>query len=224
MVGTVFRVKICGITNHDDALAAAAAGAEAIGLNFYAGSSRCVGHERAAFILADLPSDLIKVGVFVNHPREAVLDTFDSLKLDVIQLHGEEPPEFLADLGGRQVMRAFRLGSEGLAPVVAYLDRCRELGCLPRLVLLDSHQSGAYGGTGTACDWVAAGNYSAPELPPLVLAGGLTPSTVAQAICTASPQAVDVASGVESAPCRKDPALMRAFVAAARAAFASSKQ
>jgi phosphoribosylanthranilate isomerase len=219
----VFRIKICGITNVDDALVASAAGADAIGLNFFAGSLRRVGHDEAAAILAALPPGVAKAGVFVNHALDVVVGAFDGLKLDLIQLHGDEPPEFLADLEGRPVMRAFRLGPEGLTPVLSYLDRCRELECPPRMVLLDAHQPGAYGGTGTTCDWEAAGRFaSGGNVPPLVLAGGLSPPNVAQAISVAGPHAVDTASGVESAPGRKDPALVRAFVAAARGAFAMS--
>jgi len=217
----VFRVKICGITNVDDALASARAGADALGLNFYPKSPRHITPEQARAIVEVLPRNVVKVGLFVNAPVDEVRDTFDRLGLNLIQLHGDEPPESLAELGDRPVMRAFRLGSEGLPPVTEYLRHCRRLGCLPRLVLIDAHVKGAYGGTGQVADWPTVKRYPVDkDDPPLVLAGGLSPSNVAEAIRAVSPAAVDTASGVESAPGKKDPAAVEAFVRAARAALA----
>jgi phosphoribosylanthranilate isomerase len=221
----VFRVKICGITNPLDAAAAAAAGADAIGLNFYEGSRRFVSEEEAARIVAAIPAGVVKVGVFVNHTREAVLRGFDALRLDLVQLHGDEPPEFLAALGGLPVMRAFRRGPGGAAEVAAYLDRCRALGCLPRMVLVDAHRPGAYGGTGELGDWNAAAELArSSAVPSVVLAGGLTPGNVAKAVAATRPRAVDTASGVEASPGVKDPELVRAFVAAARGALDAANQ
>ena len=218
----MFRIKICGITNVDDALSAARAGADAIGLNFYTRSPRCVGPDAARRIVEALPAGLVKVGLFVNSPADAVCRLFDDLQLDLIQLHGDEPPEFLPQLGGRPVMRVFRIGPEGLRPITDYLDRCRALDALPGLVLLDALVAGEYGGTGKTADWAAAKQYAAqPNVPPLILAGGLTPQNVADAIQSVRPAGVDVASGVESHPGRKDPAAIVAFVQAARTAFAS---
>ena len=217
----MFRVKICGITNVDDALASARAGADALGLNFYPKSPRHITPEQARAIVEVLPRNVVKVGLFVNAPVDEVRDTFDRLGLNLIQLHGDEPPESLAELGDRPVMRAFRLGSEGLPPVTEYLRHCRRLGCLPRLVLIDAHVKGAYGGTGQVADWPTVKRYPVDkDDPPLVLAGGLSPSNVAEAIRAVSPAAVDTASGVESAPGKKDPAAVEAFVRAARAALA----
>ncbi len=195
----VFRIKICGITNVDDALATARAGADALGLNFYPCSPRCVSPEVARNIIAAVPAETVKVGLFVNSPAGEVCRSFDDLGLDLIQLHGDEPPEYLIQLGRRPVMRAFRIGTDGLRPVTEYLSRCRELGALPALTLLDSAVAGAYGGTGTTVNWKMAGQYvSAGDVPPLVLAGGLSPENVTEAICDVRPAAVDTASGVES--------------------------
>jgi phosphoribosylanthranilate isomerase len=239
---SMFRVKICGITSVDDARAVAAAGADAVGLNFYAKSPRYVSVEKAREIVNALPAQMVKVGLFVNAPAEEVCQTYDALGLDLIQLHGDEPPHYLADLGGRAVMRAFRFGPGGLRspqlldhgqPVsrtprvpdalesmARYLGHCGRLGCMPRLVLVDAYVEGEYGGTGQAADWERLkGSPFGTSAPPLVLAGGLTPDNVAEAVRTVGPAAVDTASGVESSPGRKDPAAVEAFVRAARRAF-----
>ena len=197
----MFHVKICGITRTEDARAAAAAGADAIGLNFYAGSQRCVSRQQAGEIVAQLPAGVLPVGLFVNADAHDVCRLFDELKLGLIQLHGDEPPEYLAQLGTRPVMRAFRLGAEDWQPIVEYLDRCRRLGCLPRMVLIDAFQPGQYGGTGQTADWSLLADWRTRlgDLP-LVLAGGLTPENVVAAIEAVHPIAVDTASGVEVSP------------------------
>jgi phosphoribosylanthranilate isomerase len=219
----MFHVKICGITSVDDARTAARAGADAVGLNFYAKSPRCVDLETARRIVASLPREVVKVGLSVNADVEDVARRFDDLGLDLIQLHGDEPPKYLARLGGRPVMRAFRLGPEGLEPLRRYLADCGRLGCTPRLVLIDALVAGRYGGTGQVADWQVLKTYpvntESRQAPPLVLAGGLTPENVAEAVAMVRPAAVDTASGVESSPGRKDPAAVDAFVRAARAAF-----
>ncbi len=216
----MFQIKICGITSVEDALVVARAGADAIGLNFYARSPRCVTATAVGEIVRALPAGISKVGLFVDTPAGDMCRLFDHLQLDLIQLHGDQPPEFLPQLGHRPVMRAFRVGPDGLRSVAAYLDRCRELGKDLAMVLVDSLVVGEYGGTGTVADWSVAQAYGAETgRPPLVLAGGLTPENVAAAIRTVGPAAVDVASGVESRPGRKDPAQVEAFVQAARIAF-----
>ncbi len=216
-----FQVKVCGITTASDARLTARAGADAIGLNFFVRSPRRVSLDQAREIVAALAGvPITKVGLFVNHSADEVCQTYDQLGLDLVQLHGDETPEFLAQLGGRPVMRAFRVGPEGLVPVLRYLDRCRQLDVMPRFVLLDTMTKGVYGGSGQAGDWSTMAQYARPELPPLVLAGGLTPENVALAIRAVRPSAVDVASGVESSPGRKDPHLVGQFVDLARTAMA----
>ena len=220
MMEPMFQTKICGITTVEDALIVARAGADAIGLNFYARSPRCVAAETAENIVRILPGGISKVGLFVDTPADEIRRLFDRLRLDLIQLHGNQPPEFVAQLGRRPVMRAFRVGPEKLEPVAEYLDRCRALEHDLELVLLDSLVAGAYGGTGRVVDWGVAQAYRVQiGTTPLVLAGGLTAENVAAAIQTVGPAAVDVASGVESRPGRKDPVRVEAFVAAARLAF-----
>jgi phosphoribosylanthranilate isomerase len=217
----MFTIKICGITTSEDGLAVARAGGDAIGLNFYPGSPRYVTLPQARAILEPLPPGVVKVGVFVDAEARAVCRTFDELGLDLVQLHGNESPPRLAELGARPAMKAFRLGSAGLGPVADYLRECRSLGCLPKLVLVDAQVPGAYGGTGQVADWAAASRYAAEVGgPPLVLAGGLRPDNVAAAIRATGAIAVDTASGVETRPGRKDPVALAAFVRAAREAFA----
>jgi phosphoribosylanthranilate isomerase len=219
----MFRVKICGITTSEDARAIVAAGADAVGLNFFPRSPRYLAPENATNVAAALPKGVVRVGLFVNAPAERIHETANRLSLDLIQLHGDEPPEFLDELRGRAVMRAFRLGEEGLAPILRYLESCRELGCLPKLVLIDSFRKGQYGGTGATADWGTAKRYpTEPWHPPLVLAGGLTAENVAAAIRAVRPTAVDTASGVETAPGKKDGEMVRQFVEAANETFAET--
>ena len=216
----MFQTKICGITNPADAAAVAAAGVDAVGLNFYTGSRRYVSVERAEAIVAALPRDVLRVGLFVDSTDDEVSAAFDRLQLDLIQLHGSEPPEFIASLGERPVMKAFRLGIGGVAPIADYLEQCRSLGRLPDLILIDADVPGQLGGTGQTADW----NLLIEEREKLgslrlVLAGGLTADNVAEAIRRVRPDAVDTASGVEVDCPRKDPALSRQFVTAANVAF-----
>ncbi|HEX3871627.1 MAG TPA: phosphoribosylanthranilate isomerase [Pirellulales bacterium] len=216
----MFRIKICGITTVDDARSAVQAGADAIGLNFFRGSPRRISIEMARDIIAALPPGVAKVGVFVNASATEVRATADALHLDYVQLHGDEPPDQLGSLADLAVLRAFRLGPDGLTAVSLYLRTCASLNAAPHSVLLDSLRTGQYGGTGSTFDWQRAIDYlQLPNVPPLVLAGGLTAENVADAIAAVRPAAVDTASGVESSPGRKDVARMMRFVAAARAAF-----
>lgn len=219
----MFRIKICGITTEADARAVAAAGADAVGLNFFEKSPRFLLPESAEAVAAALPESVLKVGLFVNATAQRILETWGRFGLGLIQLHGDEPPEFLRGLEGRPVMRAFRLGEEGLAPIFRYLEVCRDLGCLPKLVLIDSFLKGQYGGTGATADWDTAKRYPSEVWhPPLVLAGGLTAENVAAAIRAVRPTGVDTASGVESAPGKKDGEMVRQFVEAATEAFAET--
>ena len=221
--GIMFRIKICGLTTVDEAILVAQAGADAVGLNFYPGSKRYVPIPQAAMIANALARTVVKVGVFVNAEADQVCETFDRVGLDLIQLHGDEPPYVLPQLGGRPVVKAFRLGQEDLYTIGRYLAECRGMECMPRMTLVDANVEGAYGGTGQVADWEALKTYQPPRpeepIPPLVLAGGLTPDNVAEAIRTVRPEAVDTASGVESSPGHKDRALVERFVHRARQAF-----
>lgn len=219
----MFRIKICGITTPADAKTAAEAGADAVGLNFYPGSPRYLTPERAAEVGADLPASVDRVGVFVGLPVEEVLRIAHEARLTALQLHGDETPEAAAEVlqaTQQPVYLAIRCRETSLAGVAQYLARLAELSRLPDAILLDAYEPGSFGGTGCRLDWHAidADRHHLMDMP-LILAGGLKAANVAQAIARARPAAVDVASGVETAPGQKDPAQVREFVRRAKAAF-----
>lgn len=201
-------VKVCGITSPEDARLAAEAGADAIGLVFWTGSPRRVDLQAARRISQALPPHVLRVGVFVDADRETLARAADRAGLDLLQLHGEEPPEALAGLP-RRAWKAVRVGP-GFVPadILRYAGRAAGL-------LLDTRGDGAPGGTGRSFDWSLVRGLR-ERCPFLILAGGLTPETVATAIRAVRPHGVDVASGVESSPGRKDAARVRAFVEAVR--------
>jgi phosphoribosylanthranilate isomerase len=209
------RVKVCGLTSVEDALACVEAGADWIGLNFHPASPRKVDPALAAEIVAALPKMSTAVGVFVDMPPAAVVQTAEHVGLSIVQLHGDEPVEDLARLSGLTIVRAFRLGDfEALDRMRGYLGRAAQLGRAPDAVLVDGCAQGLPGGTGRTIEDAVLDQLALPM--PLILAGGLTPENVAERIARVRPWMVDVASGVESSPGRKDPARVRAFVRAAR--------
>ncbi len=219
----MFRVKICGITSAVDAAAASDAGADAIGLNFYAGSPRYCAPDQARNISRAIAPGVCRVGVFVNASPAEIRQVVAEASLDLVQLHGDEPPELLHELRPLPVMRVFRLQAE-MQPIADYLEACHRLRAWPRLALVDACRPGEYGGTGQTIDWpLLAKQRSALHGLPLVLAGGLNPSNVAEAIAAIHPWAVDVASGVEVSPGQKSAAQMHEFVRAARDAFARTR-
>lgn len=222
-----FQIKICGVTTPADAELAASAGADAIGLNFYPRSKRFVTHQQAKQIAAAIPKRVKKVGVFVNASLDEIAAAIAVASLDIVQLHGDEPPEFLEQVRKKNflpIMRALRWGADSRSIVDDYLGRCAALACMPEFVLIDSQSAGQFGGTGVTADWQAIAQWLEECLDsvPVVLAGGLTPQNVAAAIAAVRPSAVDTASGVESSPGRKDAALVKSFVEAARRALAAS--
>jgi phosphoribosylanthranilate isomerase len=203
------KIKICGITNAGDALAAVEAGADALGFVFYEASPRYLQWPAAANIIRQLPPFVAKVGVFVNAMESFIKQTIEECRLDTLQFHGEEPPEFCHKFSV-PVIKAFRV------------QNAESLRSLPRYDLaawlLDSYQPAQAGGTGARFDWPLA--VEASKLGrPIILAGGLTPENVAEAVRQVRPFAVDVSSGVEAAPGKKDPAKLRAFTRAARSAW-----
>jgi phosphoribosylanthranilate isomerase len=209
------KIKICGLTSLRDALACVSGGADWIGLNFHPGSPRRIGPSLASEIIAALPPTVQAVGLFVDRPPDEVASLADRIGLKTVQLHGAEPPTDLVALGHLRIIRAFRLGdTEAVACMLRYLSRSQELGRPPDAVLIDAHVAGQLGGTGHAIDPELL--RALPPLPNLILAGGLTPENVAGRIGQVRPWMVDVASGVESAPGRKDPGRVAAFVRAAR--------
>jgi len=194
------RVKICGITRLEDALLAARLGADAIGFNFWPGSKRFVDPDAARAIVDRLPPLVTTVGVFVNQPPTEVLFTAARANVGTVQLHGDEPWE---DVNGYAIpaIKALRLaGPESLADMHRYRVRA---------FLVDA-PSACFGGSGATCDWTLA--RAAAERAPVILAGGLTPENVRQAIAAVRPYAVDVASGIEASPGVKDPEKVRRFI------------
>ncbi len=205
------QVKICGITSEGDGCAAAAAGADMIGLMFYERSPRHVSWANAAAIARALPPHVLKVGVFVNPPVAAVQRAIAECGVSLLQFHGEETPEFCTQFGVRS-LKAFRIrDAASLTALPGYPTDAW---------LLDAFSAAALGGTGESFNWDLA--VAAKQLGrPIFLAGGLTPENVAAAVHRVQPFAVDVSSGVESAPGKKDPAKVHAFIAAAKGVVAN---
>lgn len=200
------RVKICGITNVDDALAAAAAGAAAVGFNFCLQSRRYVRPDVAKQIVARLPGTICTVGVFVNETRDTVAAIAAEVGLAALQFHGDEPPAFCT--GWKQkVIKALRVRDRGTAA----LARAYSVD----FILADAYVEGRPGGTGIRIDPVLLSDFDRSRL---ILAGGLTADTVAEAVRTIRPAGVDVASGIEILPGKKDRDLMKHFIANAHAA------
>ncbi|MGD1089201.1 MAG: phosphoribosylanthranilate isomerase [Verrucomicrobiota bacterium] len=202
------RVKICGITNPADAQAAVAAGADALGFIFYENSPRHVLLKTAAEISKQLPPFVMRVGVFVNAPADFILRAIGECGLNLLQFHGDEPPEFCRQFG-LMSMKAFRIrDAESLKGIPDYQTDA---------VLLDAFSSATLGGTGEKFNWDLA--IEAQKFrKPVFLAGGLTPENVADAVRKVRPFGVDVSSGVEISPGKKDHAKVKAFIKAVREA------
>lgn len=199
------RVKICGITNLEDAHHAVDCGADALGFIFYPGSPRFIDPDRARCIIAELPPLMTTVGLFVNEPPVRIREIADFCGLNVIQLHGDELPDQCSHPPYR-VVKAVRLETGMTAesmpkyPVSA--------------LLLDASVPGQYGGTGQLCDWETAAGFAAQQR--IILAGGLKPGNVAEAVQRVRPYGVDVSSGVEASPGRKDPEKVAQFIRMAK--------
>jgi phosphoribosylanthranilate isomerase len=201
------KVKICGITNLPDGMAAAEAGADALGFVFYDQSPRRISVEAAAVLIPQLPPFVMKVGVFVNAPEDLVVRAIRECGLNLLQFHGDEPPEYCLQFG-LMSMKAFRIRD---AASLQALSRYRT-----DAWLLDAYAPDKPGGTGETFNWDLA--LEAQGLGrPIFLAGGLTAENVAEAVCRARPYGVDVSSGVEAGPGRKDHAKVKAFIQAAKA-------
>ena len=206
-------VKICGITREEDLLAAAEAGADAVGFNLWPGSKRHVDLETCRELVAAAPPGLACVGVFVDADYETLREAVTVAGLTWVQLHGDEEADLVDDVRalGVTVIKAV-----SPADATAAEAAVETFGAADAL-LVDAGAPGAPGGTGRRADWPLARELAGRG--PVILAGGLTPDSVADAIRAVAPAGVDVASGVESAPGIKDPAAVAAFVRAARAAF-----
>ena len=204
------RVKICGITNAADAQAAIEAGANLLGFNFYEQSPRRIAEEEAAKVRSHLPKKVKAVGIFVNRAPAEVIALRRSLKLDAVQLHGDEPPETVAEIAGIvPVIKAFRVKPDF---PLATLDEYPSAFAF----LFDAAHTGQYGGTGHPTDWDVARRAS--QSYRIILAGGLKVENVAAAVRIVRPYGIDVASGVESSPGKKDHGRLREFIQEVRRA------
>jgi phosphoribosylanthranilate isomerase len=210
------RVKICGVTTVEDAQKAAELGADAVGLNFHPGSPRYVGLEMAAQIASALPVSVEVVGVFVERGWQEIRETIAMLReLHSVQRHGEPLTE--APPASWRIVPAFGINDAGdLNRITRHIEDCKVRGWMPAAVLVDAHVAGLHGGTGRTAPWNILAEFRVSV--PVMLAGGLTPENVAEAIRTVRPHAVDVASGVESRPGRKDAEKLKQFIDSAKSA------
>ena len=195
------KVKICGITRLEDALQAVQAGADALGFVFHNNSPRYLPPEKAAAIIRELPPFVQAVGLFVNSEVDFVNDISDLCRLDLVQLHGDETPQY-CDLVRRRVIKAFRVKD------INSLDSVKNYRVAG--ILLDAYSPRAYGGTGFSFNWDVVGNVAG--CGPIILAGGLNPENAREAVERVRPYALDVSSGVEASPGIKDPEKVAAFI------------
>ncbi len=205
------HVKICGIRRAEDAEAAVEAGASALGFNFWKGTPRYISPREAARIRSTVPGDIWTVGVFVDETPERVLEIAAETGVTVLQFHGSESPEYLERLESFVKIKAVKVGSD-FQP--EQISRYRSASAF----LLDGFVAGMHGGTGKTFDWSQA--LKAKAFGKIILAGGLKVSNVGEAVRQVSPWGVDVCSGVEAEPGKKDPQLIREFIQAVRAAEA----
>jgi phosphoribosylanthranilate isomerase len=213
------RIKICGVTTPDDVRACADAGADAVGVNFHPASPRYVDPKQAQPLLRSIPPLLAAVGVFVGQPFRQICTIANQLGLRGVQWHGDNRET--ADSFPFSLIAAFRIRDRSsLADIMAYLEMCGEH--KPAAILVDAYVEGQEGGTGHKAPWDLLADFK-PGVP-LILAGGLKPENVGDAIATVRPWGVDVASGVEQSPGKKDSVKVRQFVANARDAAAKLKE
>lgn len=211
-------IKICGIQDPDTACMVADLGATALGLNFYSPSPRSIDLVTAREIQTAIDSrEVSLVGLFVNHSLADVIMTCSELSLNMIQLHGDETPEFLAELVQQLpelvIIKAIRTSESDLSFLESYLKTCDQAGKRPDHILIDAYSPAAYGGTGHLAPWkMIREEYQYRNWPSLILAGGLTPENVAEAISAVQPYGVDTASGVEDQPGVKNRTRVEAFI------------
>jgi len=206
----LIKVKICGITNIEDALASCEYGADALGFIFYKKSPRFIEPERVKKIIRELPPFVTTVGVFVDEDADRISEIADAAKLDIIQLHGSEPPEF-CNVFKRKIIKAFKIQEQG-ARGKGQENEIRRY--TVSAYLLDTYKEGVEGGTGEIFDWEIA--KEAKRFGRIILAGGLTPENVAEAVETVMPYGVDVSSGVEQKPGKKDLQKVKNFIERAK--------
>jgi len=199
------RVKICGITNLEDALLACELGADAIGLIFYENSPRCIAIEQARAIVAQLPEHVAKIGVFVNTPPDDIRRHIERVGLTAVQFHGDYALDTIAQFPPETVIAVVRVGKGFQAYTL------QQFHDTAAAVLLDTQKRGVYGGTGETFDWQAA--IDAKAFAKIILAGGLHPDNIAEAAAFVQPYALDISSGVEASPGKKDHAKLHRLFA-----------
>lgn len=217
----MFHVKICGVRKPSEVSRLDLLGVDAVGFNFYPRSKRYLSEEAAAELHHAVPQGVAKVGLFVDAPEDRILKAFVDFDLRWIQLHGEEPVEYLRRMPPGKVVKAFRVGPQGLGPIAQYVREAADQGHSLAAILLDSWVPGAQGGTGVTADWarIALEKKMLPEGTPIILAGGLHAENVAQAIHIVRPFGVDTAGGVEGPDGFKNAERTEQFAQAALAAL-----
>ena len=198
------KIKICGITNIEDAFLAIDSGADALGFVFYRGSKRYIDPENANNIISNLPPFITTVGIFVNQGLDEIIHTQEITGFDIVQLHGDEPPDFCRNFSS--VIKAIRV-KENIDPIL--------IESYPvKAVLFDTFSEESYGGTGRSFVWDALKDLNTSKK--IILSGGLTPENVFQAVRMVHPYAVDVSTGVEDYPGKKNPEKVKKFIEAVR--------
>jgi phosphoribosylanthranilate isomerase len=208
----VTQVKICGITNKEDALYAAGCGATALGFIFYPFSPRYIKLENARKIISVLPDELVKVGLFVNEKADEIIRVMEYCGLDMIQLHGDESPEYCREFPADRIIKAVELKNDN--------DLNHAYSYEVAAILVDSRHAGLYGGTGKKANWELACRIKNKK--PLILSGGLNEENIAEALRIVAPAALDINSGVESEPGKKDHAKLTRIFDITRAADTAS--
>lgn len=212
------RIKICGITRHEDLLCAVNAGADAVGFVFHPSSKRFVSPERAAELVGNLPAFVSSVALFVNPEPQFVQKVIETMRPTLLQFHGEETPEFCASFETPYI-KAFRVGAPGMDSAQSLKESCQQFASA-RAWLFDSYTP-AYGGSGHTFDHAMLSDLLALETgqrAPIILSGGLNAQTLLAPVRQLRPWAVDVSSGVEEGPGLKSPSLIAAFVSAVKSA------
>jgi phosphoribosylanthranilate isomerase len=201
------KIKICGITNIDDALLSVRLGADMIGFNFYENSPRYIEPSEAASIIQRLNGSVEKVGIFVNETVGRLREIVELARLDAVQLHGDESPVYVGELAGVKVIKAFRIDKDFNLTQLERFD--------VDAVLVDAYSADEFGGTGKTCDWTTAKKI-AEKFPNMFLSGGLSAENVAAAVKQVKPYAVDACSLLETEKGKKDASKLEEFIAAAR--------
>jgi len=197
------KVKICGITNFEDAQTAVLAGCDMLGFVFYEKSPRYIRPDRAGDIISSLPGEVEKVALFVNEQKKTITDILNQIKeIDILQFHGDETPDY-CNAFNKRIIKAIRVKNKDSVKQMASYN--------VNFFLLDAFKKDVYGGTGENFEWKLAKDAKAYNVP-IILSGGLNPENVKEAIELVEPYAVDVSSGVEISPGRKDPELIKRFI------------